>query len=315
MQTPWSHQAVREEFDEEIRLLTTTMREIANTDRIRQNTDKTAQDESLIERAHLVTLWCTAALYGPWALTPIDTRTIDTQAERFFHELRSAYRPSCENEHTDAEPYEARIITSSAEESLALIEAASYAAILDIDSAYEDLHALLSEHESRWWQPRYGLVMPKPPHCHENATPTRVEQNYQLAVNITAIGTYILAADVTGQRLWADRSRAVAYALTKSLPLETLSTLTPSVFALDHSQRGEYSKAPALGTSLGLTAAFELEDRTAPYFLWVRNLLYMRAYLLECDNAAPEWILHYTWNLYRWAINASWKGCVFLCLW
>ncbi|WP_175954729.1 hypothetical protein [Schaalia sp. Marseille-Q2122] len=310
MQTPWSHPAVRTEFDEEIRLLITAMTHTP-TDALSED-DAQAAGCQVVERAHLASLWCSAALYAPWTLTPMDTGQITSQAGQLYHCLRSTEILHDEaGRATRARQAEASCARKlSAREALALIEASAHATLLGIEGAAEDLLSLLSEHERRHWDPRYGLL-----------GSTREDHGYELATNVAAIGIYILAAEVTGERLWADRARAVASALARSLPVGALplraTTITEGGDCLPTSADEGNNADPAADTvqrgrgatsSAALVAPISPASHSGVYFTWVRQLLFLRAHLVEAGDEAPEWLLTSAWGIYRWAMKASWKG-------
>lgn len=130
-----------------------------------------------------------------------------------------------------------------------------------------------------------------------------------LAANVTAIGTYCLLSEVTQERIWTDRARSIAHALHLSLPIDTLAER----IALPHATAEGTLVSPSARSagnplSIPLAAPIDIDEATAVYFLWVRNLLHLRAYLVEEGEKAPDWMLDDAWDLYQWVRSIAWRG-------
>lgn len=312
MQTPWSHQAIREEFDEEIRLLILAIYEAA-ADETKGRMHVGDHDEHLpVAHARQLTLWSLAVLYAPWMSTPVDASKLITHATRHFEALRhqhpqlhgAASTPAQGPAGDLASTSDADAGTATAAREIELLNALACAAAASVPGARETLESVLAEHDQRWWEPRYGLVMEtlrhrKGPHTHLHLS---------LATNVAAIGTYLLLSEVTQEHVWADRARAIAYALHHALSVKALA----EHFALTRATGERPATSPrtaATGSaaSYPLTPAIDIDEATAVYFLWVRNLLHLRANLVEAGDEAPEWMFTAARDLYQWVRATAWR--------
>lgn len=308
MQTPWSHQVVREEFDEEIRLLITSLINSPVEDTAPAPLNDTPDPQLLVDHAHSTTLWSLATLY----LSQTDTQDASTKARPSAAQHYSALHELYHSGTAAGEPKDAtrtgRSPSSSTqpadhscpnnnEHYLIIAEALAHAAVAGIDGALDDLRHLLRDKEKHWWDPRHGLIRPT-----GSATDSHT---FDLGSNVYAIGVFLLASDVTGERIWADRARFIAHALHQNLPPTSLIWATVLHPDDAHSeQRHAAMHAPPRATR----AVLDAEQRTRIYFLWVRNLLHLRARIIEDGDEAPEWMLHDAWQIYRWIMATSWPA-------
>ncbi|WP_165867067.1 AGE family epimerase/isomerase [Schaalia canis] len=308
MQTPWSHQVVREEFDEEIRLLIASLNDKLIADTASAPLDDTPAPQLLVDHAHRTTLWSLAALY----LSHADAQAASTKARPSAAQHYTALHDLYYSGATEGEPNDATRSGSTPsptaqptehsrphnnEQTLIIAEALAHAAVAGIDGALDDLRHLLRDKEKHWWDPRHGLI--------RTAGGAHHSAPFDLGSNVYAIGVFLLASDVTGERIWADRARFIAHALHQNLPPTSLIWAT--VLHPDDAH-GEQRHAATHAHPRATRAVLDAEQRTRIYFLWVRNLLHLRARIIEDGDEAPEWMLHDAWQIYRWIMATSWPA-------
>lgn len=135
MQTPWSHPAVREEFDEEIRLLVRAACEAGADERDGRIVEGTDGEAPLSHERQLC-LWSLVALYAPWMSIPMDSTKLLSHASGHFQALRSRGAG-----HESASRYQAgeQSVANGAKSEMECLKALACASIAGIPGAREAL--------------------------------------------------------------------------------------------------------------------------------------------------------------------------------
>lgn len=309
MHTPWSDPAIREELDEEIRLLILALYEAA-AEETRGKMDVEGHGaSSLLDHARQLRVWSLAALYTPWMARPLESGKLLTQAERHLEACRR-------HQHTldvdNGQERNGSNFERAIGEHIALLDSVACASIAGLVGARDYLEQLLAAHERQWWEPRYGLISPCPRTRQEknNApelTATLPLPPFNLSANVHAMGTYLRVAEASGERVWADRARSIAYGLHRALPPHVLAERIALVAATGERQKDAGAHIAMHTADSALHASIETDEASAIYFRWVRNLLHLRAHLEDVGDEPSEWIFSDATKLYRWTAEKAWQ--------